>query len=623
MSPTPLILLVLIAAYGLFGVAAAGHLLGLFRGSDRRRGAGNPAWAALAAAFVAAVAALLLSPVPPVVCTYTGLSHVTTAYHIAHLEWLWPFPTDYPLAVPTLAALFVRLLGRTPEAFGFASLLLHALSAAAVALLAARLWPGRLAAWFAGLLGALTPLALLYARGDGLSVGYAALSAWAVLFALEVLQGGGRLARLGLAAATVLVVQSRPEALAFPLVLVALVPALSWPDLRPSKQLLAPLGGALLALLPYLARFAGEFLGADRSLAMELGLHMAWKHALSAAFIAGGILFMTYGVAQVGRLHRLLFPALLFGTYLAALVLVFGVDVLGPGTHCWGREWETACHAQTWKTVAWWVASPKLVPLGAVFLALAGLFSFRSARDGRVLAWLVLWAGGIVAAASTKMTGELPYEGARTQLPALVPVLLLAGAGVAGLLGTEGRRGRIAALSAGLVTALTLAPPMATVARFGFDEQAEFAFVREVVRELPRGSTVYLPDDILSVRLMGDDHDIRVDLFHLYRSAYLAEALGDAGEGVRMLAVGAADRSAPGPRYFLRSLNCYRTGVPEMTPSCQRALARPGLVPVREVNVANRPYTSDFFEQTRVLGQNILLGLYALPGAAEDDDAVP
>lgn len=616
----PLIILLLLGAWVGFVAALAMLCLRFWKGEEPGRR--QTLLAAVVAGALALLLGLTLSPGPPSVCTYTGLSHITGAYHLAALEWHWPFPSDYPLTVPALAALFVLLMGRLPEAFGAANLLLFVLAAAGMALLAGQLWRSKVAAWAGGLAMATMPLALLFAGGDVLSIGYMSLSLWAVLFALRAARGeGGRWSQIGLAATTILVCQTRAEAMAFLLVLGTLPLVLEHGQWRQAARRTFPwLAGALLLLLPHLANLIGEFTGGDRSLAAETGFHHAWKTLLVAGFLAVTILLAGHRVVRISATPWWL-PSSLFVLLVLGLAALYGWAVWGPGTHCWG----VACQARTWRTVACWLVSPKLVPAAIMGFALVGLFSFAGRSGARTLAWLVLWAGGITAASSIKMTGELPYEGARTQLPAVVPLLLVAVHGIRCLVQRSSSISwpRVAWVAACFVATLVI--PMRTVHLHGFDEQAEFSALRTCMSSLPERSILVAPDDVLEVRMLGDTHVTRVDLYHLYRSAYLTEALGEEGRQAQVAPYSALFevRDSGQPVYWLRSLNCYRTGDGTLTPSCQRALDMADWTPVCETTIDNLTYTADFFEETRIVGQTVVLGIYAIPGQGEEEHAVP
>jgi hypothetical protein len=615
----PLIILLLLAAWLLFAVAAPVTVWQILcEGSGWSR---RVLWAMVAGVALAGVLALIASPGIPVVCTYTGLSHITSAYHLAELEWQWPFPTDYPLTVPALAAAFVLVMGKVPEAMGLANLVLTLLAVAGVGLLAGTLWRSRVAPWGATLALATAPLLLLFARGDGLSVGYLALSPWAAVLALRVARGeGGVVARFGLVAALLLAIQARAEGIAF-LAVVAAVPLTMPRDgwRVGAGRLWSLMGLAALLLVPHVVNLAAEFAGADRSLAAEIGFHTAWKTLLGTGFLAAGIV-LAGSVVRVRPTPIALSLALL-ALLITGLTALFGVAVYSTETQCWG----VACNAQSYRTVALWLVSPKLMSLVVPGLALVGAFAFRSSAESRGVAWLVLWGGGMVAVASVKMTGELPYEGARTQLPALAPLVVLAALGVHRLVMARGHLCvRVAAvLVAGLV--VTLYVPFRTLGSHGYDEQVEFQFVRDCLDRLPEHSVIVAPDDALNVMMLGDTESTRVDLYHLYRTAYLAEALGEASKRARVVPFGALASVLSGERpvFWFRSLNCYRTGDGSLTPSCQRALAMPGWQPVCEQSVKNRPYTADFFEETRVVGHTIVLGIYAHPGQGKEAHAVP
>ncbi len=616
----PLIILLLLVAWASFVVAAGVLALCFHKGEEPWRR--QALWAALSAGGLALVLGLVVSPGPPMVCTYTGLSHITSAYHLAAFEWHWPFPTDYPLTVPVLAAFFVLLMGRLPEAFGAANLMLFVMAAAGMALLAGQLWRSRVAAWAGGLMVATTPLVLLFARGDVLSIGYLSLSIWAVLFGLCAARGeGGRWSQVGLAVAALLVCQARVEAISFLLVLGALPLTLVRRQWKEGAQRTLPwVGGALFFLLPHIGNLVGEFAGDDRSLAAETGFHYAWKTLLAAGFLAAGILLAGHRVVRV-RATPWWLPAVLFALLVTALASLYGWAVWGPASHCWG----IACEAQTWRTVACWLVSPKLMPPALMALALVGFFSFGGSAGARTVAWLVLWAGGIIAASSIKMTGELPYEGARTQLPAVAPLVLVAALGVSRLAVHNGRIRWRKVVALAVLTAGTLVVPMRTVHLHGFDEQAEFTALRSCIGSLPERSILVAPDDVLDVVMLGDIGSTRVDLFHLYRSAYLTEALGQAGRQAQVVPFSALPDVLKGgqPVYWLRSLSCYRTGNGSLTPSCQQALAMEGWEPVCEMTIDNLPYTADFFDETRIVGQTIVLGVYAIPGRMEEEHAAP
>jgi hypothetical protein len=626
----PFILLLIFVSWVLFAVAVVWCLKRLVPpvGTGRRVVLAGLAGTALASLLFSS----LFSPPSPVLCTYTGLAHITSSYRIAGLEWNWAFPTDYPLSVPALAAVFVKLLGQSPAAFSAANMMLAALGSAGTFLLGLSLFGSVSVALGAGLAAGSLPLLLLFAGGDGLSVGYFALGPWVFFFARWCLAGrddpaGPTMpAWLGLSAALVLICQTRLEALAVPALL-----ALFWvahsraASLRRNfLVLLKPGLVALVALLPYLSIFYAEFLAAGR-MGEELGTRLVYKIPLVGLCVTVAVLVISHvAERQVeSRRARLLLALPLFVLYCLLGVAYFSTAFLSPAPLCAGE----GCTATTYASFFWWHINPKVVPVGMLLLLALGLLSFRGRREGKSVAFLVLWIAAVLAASSTKATGELPFEGARTQLPATAPFALLVGLGVREV----GRwfKSPAARILIVLALALPLYPQcLANIAHLNYDQQAEFAFLRECSGRLEPRALVYAPDDVLEVTMLGDRHITSVDLYPLYRTGYLFEALGGGAPGLRMAGLSTLepgespeDRS----RYFFLNLNCHRTGEERMTDSCAGALEGLELVPVCGATIENRPYTSDFYEETRIIGQTVRIAIYRILGSGRKlrgDDAV-
>jgi hypothetical protein len=237
----------------------------------------------------------------------------------------------------------------------------------------------------------------------------------------------------------------------------------------------------------------------------------------------------------------------------------------------------------------------------------------------------VLWVAVVTAAATTKGTGELPLEGARTQLPALVPFCILAALGLARVATFGPGRGLASAAWVGLAV-VTLPLPLANLGRLDFDEQQEYRFVSDCMARLPEHAVLFVPDEAVAVRLPGDESATHVDLFTLFRSGYLTESMGEAGRQARVEGLSQEPTGLPagrGARFFLRGLGCYRTGRPGMGAQCQAALAAARRPPVCEVRVENRMYTGDFYEWIRIVGDSVTLGIYPLDGGGEVSHAVP
>ncbi|MBM4352494.1 MAG: hypothetical protein FJ109_01650 [Deltaproteobacteria bacterium] len=622
---------------------------------------------------VGLTAILAFSPRLPVLSTYTGLAHIVSAYRVADLEWHWSFPTDYPLALPVLAAGLVKLVGRNPGAWALMSLLLTLFGCAGTVLLAAAMLRSRTAALAAGIAAATLPPVLLLARADSLSVGYFALSPWVLLFALDRTRraddrGGGperppdaerrgrMVERAGLAVSLFLLVQTRPEAVAFLLVPLAL-PFLvgstpislaarlrrwgrsaaaelgrtdearagrpestdSLPGEQPPRS--GPTGFwsvglpvllALILLAPYLASFAarlGEGGGGD--LGFNRVPRMLGGTALLALLLAVPALVTDLGrrfdgTAVVGGLA-------LTTALCAAGLAFFGARFLLPGTVPWFEGGETL------RTVPFWHFNPKVIPLSLIFLAAVGLWGGSGPGERTVRLLLVLWLGGVVAAASTKATGELPFEGLRTQLPATVPFALLVGAGAdRALRGFAGLHWRGIVLGAPVLPFFPLTLPLVT--DLDYDQQQEYRFLASCLPEIPERTTLHVPADVVPVLLPGDTDPLPVDLFTLYRSGYLLDAFGDEARGSRIAPVDAGFGSDP-PAWFFLGLSCYRTGTPRVTPSCLRVLEGFRLEPVCEADVANRPYTSDFISGTAIASPEVRIGIYRAWGRARSPAA--
>ncbi len=600
--------------------------------------------------LVALAMALAFSPRLPVLSTYTGLAHIVSAYRIADLEWHWAFPSDYPLAVPVLVAGLVKVIGRTPDAWAAVSLFLTLLGCAGIVLLAAEWFRCGAVALVAGLVSATLPPVLLLARADSLSIGYFALAPWVVLFAIDRLATRSRLSLAGLAVSLFLAVQTRPEAMAFLLVPLALplfvpcrhreaqaLPTRSVATVLADVACLAvPIGLALLALGPYLSVLFPRMSEASGG---ELGFHRV-PHLLGGTAALSALLVVPAQVPFIGDWFdsRSLRAGLLLTVALCAAGLaVFGPPFLIPmSTIPWFEGGET------FRTVPFWHFNPKLVPLTAIIGASIGLVGGKGREDRLSRILLVLWLGGVVTAASAKATGELPFEGLRTQVPATVPFALLAGAGIGPLLRPLSARLRPLVCGAGLLPFLPLC--LLPVARLDYDQQQEYRFLAECLERLPERTTLYLPADIVPVLLPGDTVPVPVDLFTLHRSGYLLDSFGDAAQGSRVAPLGPAawaqirksDGASPvpldgssgtpgeeAPWYVFLGLNCYRVGDPGIAISCETVLRHTRLEPVCEALVDNRPYTSDFISGTGMSMPGLRIGIYKASSRKEAHDAVP
>lgn len=569
--------------------------------------------------LLALVLALTLSPGIPVLCTYTGLTHITSAYHIAGLEWNWTFSSDYPLAVPVFAAVFVRTMGAYPESFSFANSVLFALGAAGTFLLALVMFKSRFIAITAGILAATAPLGLLLAGGDGLSVGYYALSPWVFALGHQHLVHRRKETFLGLAAALVLATQARPEGLALFALVLLLVPLHA--GFRPSnwiKPLLTlgkPVGAALLLSAPHLAAFYSNLVASGR-VGNELGTHWVWKLLAGAVFLAAAACFSEWRRSRGGKEAKWSVPAgvVIFLVITVSAVLTFGIDYLTPSPVCV----DEACIQYTFATVLIWFFNPTVSPLGVVMFFIIGLTAHRRENDSRPVALLILWAGVILAAASTKATGELPFEGARTQLPATVPFVIIAAAGMHALTRLVSKKW------VGPLVAAALVVPcypfcLQNTSELDYDAQQEFAFLQECIPQLEPRAVLFAPDDDRIIHYSYGDPTAEVNVYHLFRLGYLTEAMSGDSAGVRVAEASYllnGDGEVPANSYFLRGLACRRTGGPHEAESCRKIMSGYRLDPVCETTIPNRMYTSDFFNDLKIVGKNTTIGVYRI-------DAIP
>jgi hypothetical protein len=676
----PLIILVLVAAWGGFLACA---VLTLARLGRARVPGGRAALAAALLSFLAAVAAgVVLSPEPPVLSTYTGLAHVVSSYRIADLEWSWSFPTDYPLAVQVLAAFFVKIGGHTPAMFGLANSFLSGLGAAGVSLLAWTLFGSLPLAWFCGLSAALCPLTILLAGSDALVVGYYASSVWAILFLLGTgVRGrgqetvapaaipstalragddppspdasaglrrpstiasacssapscGGAMETLagsvGLACSLLVAVQCRLEAMAFLPVVLAAFFLLGAPGelARSARRISLPALGFAVAAVPYLALFHDQFIATGRA-GEELGFQMVRKVGAVTLFGLAAVLFAAYGrpaSAPAGLKGRGIVASLLLLTFSGLTLIFWGPEFYSFDPVCFGPS----CQDVTFRTILAWHLNPKLVPVGLGLLFIVGLTASSGRNEARVAAFLLVWLGVVVGIASTKATGELPFEGARTQLPATVPFLLFAGLGA-----------RLVASALpptfwvrGAVFAVLLGPPyprcLSNATGSDWDQQAEYRFLESCLPRLPERSILYAPDDEVVTRAPEDSQGIAVDLYTLHRTGFLAEALRELSRATRFAPLSTLDEAdARGRRFFFLGMSCYRTGGEGIAPSCRRLEGMRGLSPVCEATVRASTHTSDFYTATRIAVDEVKLGVYELPGAdgrdvpEEAEHAVP
>ncbi len=640
----PLVILLLLVCWGLFLATAAVRLARAWRDGAIVTVCGDtvPRWRALAglalALGVAVAVSLALSPEPPVLSTYTGLAHVGSAELIASMEWHAGFPADYPLATPVFASLVIASGLDGLSGYAMASTLLVLVGVAGTWLLAGTVLRSLLGAMVAALVVAALPKIALIAQGDSLEVGLLALAPWCILFLIDRLreEGTGRftlLPMLGGVASLALACQARPEALAFPCVL--LLGSMLTPKpggFRAGLRCTVPVVLAAAVLVaPHGIHFCSVFLISGRMWSDVCHHLLVPSVVLALTALVVGVQVVLGSFPEVAaRLDRHLLPAagMTLAAYCGVGLALWGPQFVVPTGVCFGAD----CAATTFRTVPLWHFNPAMVPLPLMGLFLVGVLAAPLQGDSRLGAFLVLWGGLMLAGASLKNTGELPFEGARTQVAASVPFALLCALGairvVRSLPAGICRWGTLVALILPSYPAALL-----PLAELDYTQQQEFRILNRCAQELPPKATLYAPDDVVEQVSVGSASRSDVDLFALHRTEHMVNAIEPPGadfevrrasalfeaEADSSVRSGTADATgAPSqrePEYFLLTLNCYRgSRAGELNPSCARTVGRFALEPVCEDSVRYAPYASDFFERTRIRTDVAGVGIYRIVG---------
>ena len=296
--------------------------------------------------------------------------------------------------------------------------------------------------------------------------------------------------------------------------------------------------------------------------------------------------------------------------------------------------------------------TPLVVPLAAGLGALVLLYgSFTKAgRTRGDLACLILSLGGLLLlypVYAAIVSDVIPFGESRYQVNLSIFWLVPGAMGLAWTLSAAGlqRKPGLQALLFHALVALIAANAalyLAYVRDASYNPQQELAFFREELRpRLARGDglgdcTVWLsPRDERSYK--DEEGDQFVELFASPRAGIPGSgdrysAGGDRMERDRLIV---ADlRSLPvvmesGPRcaLFFRNLFCYRAHDPGLAenPQCRRILGSPGVTPIVERVVSNRPYHR---ERAPLLGErdSLTFGLYRVPlplGLSQERDQEP
>ena len=608
----PTIILVLFLSWAVF-FGAVGWLL--WRGVSRRSTTPLPVFLLLSGGALGLLMSQLFSPGIPVLSTFTGLGHIASAVKILRLEWFLAFPPGYPLTVPSWAAVVMSVVGEGPEGFSLATQILAAVGIVGCGTLS-WVWFGRVWAVVAtmGML-AVSPLLLLFAGSDALSVGAFALAPWVVVFAVGFLRAtdGSRGHLLGLVSSSVLFLQTRPESPLPFLVLPLVVWGVVGKEHRPWRKLNTAVWMGAILILPYGLMTASHlFLGE--------GVHNL--HLYFIPWVLTILVFLAMAESKVWKsevgLERLALSvalgAVLILGWLYAGLYSAGWSFFSPGL------WRHDSFGGNWSllTVLFWVFNPKLVPFLVILVVLAtlaspGLFGSRFAGMS-----LVLLFASFCVASLIKGTGAIPFFGARTQLATLVPFSLVFGVGMERLVRTRSRGTRWAIIA--LVLFVPLPFLLANVSHLDYAPQREYRFLRGAVAQLPPGSSLFLPDDELSGQEGDGETTGQGTMFDLFRCESWPEGLGipeEAGlkvEPMSRLLDGVEEDFDADKRFVYLGLACLRTGGTGERASCTRVQKTFALELQGEVQIPVVMYEADFLESIGIVHTRARLGLYRVVG---------
>ena len=247
---------------------------------------------------------------------------------------------------------------------------------------------------------------------------------------------------------------------------------------------------------------------------------------------------------------------------------------------------------------------PRFTPLLYQAAALAGVVTLLITR--RAVAWLLLLAFALPFVAYGAFTSDvIPFGECRYQVAMSLPFAALAGYGAESLWRVRALSPRVRAALPGVVTALAalaLLLSLGFVRGEDFNPQAEYRFFVEEARPLieadagcgvfvvPGGDQRFKDEDAggFAVILHKDDLQI-VDVAQL--------------DGVTATCA-----------LFFRGLYCYRAHGMEAreNPYCGQLMGQPGLEPLAEAKVPNRPYhreRASFLESY----DELTYGLYRIP----------
>lgn len=549
----------------------------------------------------------VFSPEPPVVSTYTGFTHVVSSMNIASWRWKLTFPPGHPLGIQTLFALPIALGVHPLTAFAWGNRILFSSAIIALALVSRQVGASTRQSLMAAFFLAITPLGLLMAASDSLVIGYLALSLWTVWFALRLLQEPqNRFSMATFVASMTLLVQTRPDAV----VMVAIIPLTIF---------VAPQGTlrkrAWVMFQAYL--ITGLFcLPAVSQILADLYAENSSTLTNTSPIIYSAIAVIVILILTSNRLLQNKSSYKIEAT-LSVLMIIFlstqDISILAVSDIS-----RAAGESASFLLTGIWLSETRMVSLLLLFFFL-WFFVFRPRIPLSVRAFLILWMGSILVIASSRLTGELPFEGARTQIPALGPFLV----GVSLVVPDFAQQRHPLVRSwgpwvvAGLV-ALTSLRGYGALAAFPFDQQREASFLEAVLPQLPKDAEVITADDCIE-RCQEPEH--RNTLYTLFRTRLIPPALlgqvTDVPRFIRSGTTGPLPLKPTGNKFYYRGLNCWRSGTETMTPSCETAEKLYRMTEVSRQHIGIDRYSSDFMDEIQISNNEIDLIMFRIDGVAE------
>jgi hypothetical protein len=625
----PPILMVLMCCWAVLGaglIAAWPHI----RRAVLPAGESKYVGLALAGILLLAIAMrLLLSPLEPMLSTYSGLGHVADAYKVAAFDWSAQFQSAYPLTVQALAGAVMTVLGRSPEVFfqvvGAISLLMIPALYTIGYLLWGRPHEGLLAALFA----ALFPPFILFSTTGSLALPYASLGTVSIALLLLWLRTGKTTVLVTLLTALLLTLQTRMEAALFIVPVLATAglyrQRLAWQELLTGRAVSITIAFSVIAL-PYLANTLGAISSELSDGAAGIGgmaSFVAWSTLVLAIFYGWGVHHDRRSLGSLCWGSICLGAAYLITTQL--LDNTWGLSNCFPGS----EYLYTIPGADTFAPVGMMFIEPLLTPAG---LTLAYLAAFATLNITKARSkWLLLnaWLVPVFGATLIKATGELPFCGARTALAAAPPFLLLAAAGatfaVTSLQSALTKNWMRVAATATIAIAIggTFVAPLVATSSGPFNQQQEYHFVRSWISTLPANSILAYNNSLITPDNTGTcggqskspNPGITGRIGELYRTdGFFSSLLGDNLSGTIPYALDTPDSlresSFEHPVYYYEGLDCWRTGKPEMMPICNEIRRLHNLEEVATVEFENRLYGSDFLESLRIDRERVRLTLF-------------